>query len=390
MDIKKIQMLLKQEDTDGWLFYDFQKQNMLGWKLLQLDQDSHVTRRIFYWIPKEGTPCRIVHAIEKSVLDKLPGEREIYSSWESLNHVLKSVLKNSKKVAMEYSKDCSIPYVSKVDGGIIDLIRNNQVEVVSSANILQCFTSVLDDSQIKSHKEAAHFLNNVVKTVWKWIGDNLNKEITEYHVQQKILKIFEENDYITTSSPICAVNQNSADPHYEICRASSKVIKEKDFLLIDLWAKKNVLSSIYADLTKVATVKRVPTKKEEKIFSIVRNAQKQGVEFIRRSFKSNKKIYGYMVDNVCRSIIKEEGFLENFVHRTGHNIDEFLHGFGANFDDFETHDNRKILKNMTFAIEPAIYLEKEFGMRLEHDIVIEVDGSVNVTGGVQDNIYLIE
>jgi Xaa-Pro dipeptidase len=385
--IEEVKRYLQKYDIDGWLMYDFRGANDLMYDFLDIT-DIHATRRILYWIPKDGDPIKIVHSIEAHLLDKLPGDVRVYVSWDELHSEIFSVLSdNIKTVAMEYSHECDIPYVAKVDAGTIELIRK-KVEVVSSAHILPHFTAVLTDEQKKYHFDACRFLEDNTDMIWKWITEKLqsNKKITEYDVQQKILEDFDNNDYITDSPPNCSVNANAANPHYCPTKTCALEIKPGDFILIDKWCKKNHVNGIYGDITRVAVASNKTLSRHEEIFDIVRLAQKTASDFITQRLNDGETIQGYEVDKICRSVIVDKGYGKFFTHRTGHNIEKQVHGSGANLDNIEAHDTREILPGTCFSIEPGIYLPGEFGVRLEHDVYISKDRKVNITGGVQEEI----
>jgi Xaa-Pro aminopeptidase len=377
------------QNLDGWLLYDFHGNNPLARTFLGFTESQMTTRRFFYWIPKKGAPIKLVHAIETHVLDHCPGEKRTYLSWQSLESELKNILKGSKKIAMEYSPRNAIPYVSRVDGGTIDLVRSFGIEVVSSADFLPHFTAVLSDQQGQSHIRAGKELDRIVKGAYKWIFDHLDQRITEYDVQQKILKDFQEAKLITDHAPIVGVNAHSADPHYEPLEKTASQIKRGDFILIDLWAKEKQEGAVYGDITRVGVAAEKPTIRQEEIFRIVRNAQKAAVELVRSRFASKKRVEGWEVDDAARNVIRAAGYGDYFIHRTGHNIEISLHGSGAHMDNLEMHDVRPILLGTCFSIEPGIYLPNEFGVRLELDVYVHKDGTVEVTGGEQEEIYFI-
>jgi Xaa-Pro aminopeptidase len=287
---------------------------------------------------------------------------------------------------MEYSPNNQIPYVSLVDAGTVDLIRACGPRVVSSADFLGFFTAVLTEVEIQSQLRAASRLQNIVFDTWKWIGERLGK-ITEYDAQQKIVEEFQKSHFVYDHAPIVAVNANSADPHYEPAKKNSQLIQKGDWLLIDLWAKEK--GGIYGDLTRVATFAAKPTAKQQKVFDIVRLAQKAGFALVKSRFCEGKRIEGWEVDAAVRSCIEKAGFGPFFTHRTGHNIERVLHGSGASMDNLEMHDVRPILLGTCFSIEPGIYLPNEFGVRLEYDVVVHLDGRVEISGGEQNEIYCI-
>ena len=304
--LKKVQEILQKEKIDGWLLFDFHRSNELTHQFLGSPEGSLFTRRFFYWIPASGEPIRIQHKIEPLSSQGWPGKVEKYLSWQSLHEVLGKVLKGKKKIAMEYSPDCAIPYVSKIDGGTLDLIRSFGVEVVSSGNFLPYFTAVLDEKQIESHIQAGDFLNQLVFQMWEWIGKHLkeDKKITEYDVVQKMLQEIEENGYVTEETPICGVNANSADPHYLPTSEGAEQIHKGNFILIDVWCKKKEPRSVFADITRVGFAGARASKRQEKIFRLVRHAQLACIDLIKERYAQKKPVAGWEADDACRKVIE--------------------------------------------------------------------------------------
>lgn len=389
--LKDIQEKLLQQKADGWLLYDHHGSNRFVRQLLEIPPHLILTRRFFYWIPSKGDPVKIVHKIEMQSVEFLPGQTIVYLSWQELEKAIQHVLKGSKQVIMEYAPRNANPYVSVVDGGTIELVRSYGVEVVSSANLLQHFTSVLDEKQIASHLEAASVLQTTLSRAWDLIADRLRSgsRITEYDVQKFLLSEFAAHDCITDDGPICAVNGHSALPHYIATKQSAKEILHGDFILIDLWCKKDLPYGAYADITRVAVAAAQPTPRQQEIFDIVKTAQNKAVDFIRSRIEAGLAVHGAEVDDICRNYIKACGYGKYFPHRTGHNIDTEVHGAGVHFDNLETSDFREVLPGMCFSVEPAIYLPEEFGMRIEFDLLIRHDRSIEITGGTEESLICL-
>lgn len=389
--LQNAQYSLDQFNWDGWLLYDFRKINDLACYFLDIPKSQMLTRRLFYWIPRKGTPIKLVHRIESKSLDHLPGKVLMYSTWKELEEYLGQFLQGCKKVAMEYSPRNAIPYVSKVDAGMVDLVRSYGIDVVSSADLLQEVTSVWDEQQLEMHFAAMNILETSINRAWNLIGAAIRKgqQLTERDVQSFILEEFKRHDCVCDDPPICAINAHSADPHYCINPVDENPIKPGDFVLIDLWCKKQAPRAVYADITCVGVVAPSPTLKQQKIFEIVRKARDAAMELLVRSYSKGETLMGWEVDQACRQVIIDAGYGQYFTHRTGHNIGEKDHGDGANIDNFETQDCRILLPCTCFSIEPGIYLPGEFGVRLEHDVYIESDGSVRVTGSLQEEIVCI-
>ena len=377
MSISLIQSYIKEEGLDGWLLYDFHACNDLMWQTLGIPDDTHITRRMFYFFPKEGTPKKFVHAIESHVLDCAEGDVITYKTRDELKEVLSKYVRG--EVAMEVSEE--IPTISKVDAGTYKMIRDLGIKVVSSGKILQKCTSVLSKNQIKSHLDAADVVSKAVDDAVIFMRGELLQEklLYEADVQEFILNRFTDEGCITDHPPIVAKGENSANPHY-MSQGRGSLIKEDDFVLIDLWCKKRDDNAVFADITRVVALGD-PTAKMKKAFEAVREAQKLAVHHIEE--KGGGRACD--VDQAVRGYLEKMGYKENILHRLGHNITTQLHGNGANFDSFETMDERELIDRTCYSIEPALYFPGEFGLRLEHDILFD-KGKIQVTGGVQDDI----
>lgn len=179
MKIEEIQNALRDNNLDGWLFYDFHRRDPIAQKILSIDNSKIFTRRWFYFIPAVGSPKKLVHSIEPYNLDHLPGEKFIYLAWQKLHNQLKEIIGNAKRIAMQYSKNNMIPYICVVDGGTLELIRSFGVEVVSSGELVSLFESHLTDEDIESHKQAAAVLYKVKDFAFSEIARRLKmKEIS--------------------------------------------------------------------------------------------------------------------------------------------------------------------------------------------------------------------
>lgn len=372
LNVASIQKALKAEQFDGWLFYYFHDNDALAHHILGLSADHFVSRRWFYYIPAAGEPVKLVHRIEMDALDKIPGRKVVYLGWRQLEEKLKELLPAKGRVAMQYSPNNAIPYISRVDGGTIELVRSTGVEVVSSANLVQTFEAVWSDTQLKSHLKAATNLRAVIFDAFTQIASciNNNRAVNEYEIQQYICERFAQLGMTTNSPPIVAVNEHSGSPHYQPTHTKYSPIKKGDFVLLDIWAKmKEPSDAVYADITWTGFVGDKVPEQYERIFQIVSGARDAAVIFIRKALSEKRVIHGWEVDDVTRRFITERGHGDDFVHRTGHSIGLEVHANGANIDNLETRDERRLIPRTCFSIEPGVYLP-EFGVRSEIDVYI--------------------
>src|SRR5579863_4228873 len=216
MNLEHIQQALQTEGLDGWLFYDFRRSNPIAHQVLKLPAEEMYTRRWFYFVPTHGVPTAIISAVESHVLSWLPGERRVFQTWREIQAHLEATLQRGTRVAMEYSPMNAIPYIARVDGGTLELVRSCGVEVVSSANLAQRFVAQLSDEQMESHREAGRRLMAAKDALFAALSDDLRAGVAldEYGVQQRFITLLHYKGLILADPPIIALNANGGNPHY--------------------------------------------------------------------------------------------------------------------------------------------------------------------------------
>jgi Xaa-Pro dipeptidase len=390
LHIEEIQSALREEHLDGWLFFDHHQRDLLAYRILKLNPKQVATRRWYYFIPAHGEPKGLVHAIESGVLTGLPGDIRKYSSWSAQVEGIERLLAGSHKIAMQYSPNCAIPYVSLVDGGTLDLVRSVGVEIATSANLVQLFEARWSAGQLEMHLEAGRRVDRVRAEAFQKIAAALaaGQSITEWDVNRFIRAGFEASGLITDHGPIVAVNSHMSDPHYEPEAEGSREIRKGDAVLLDMWAKLDQPSAVFYDITWTGYCGATPPAALQNIFEVVRDARDRAVQCVQAAVTRGSVIHGFEVDDAARTYINERGFGEYFVHRTGHSIGEEVHGTGANMDNLETHDERRVIERTCFWVEPGVYLP-EFGIRSEVNVYVGAKEAL-VTGEVQQNLVTIQ
>ncbi|MFQ6070053.1 MAG: M24 family metallopeptidase [Candidatus Aminicenantales bacterium] len=393
MELEKIQHALREKNIDGWLFYDFLHRDIISYHILGLPTSKMTMRRWFYFIPSLGEPKKLAHRVEPTKLDSLPGEKILYSAWEELHSQLKNMLgKPPKKIAMQYSPFQNIPYVSLVDAGLVELVRSFGHEAVTSADLVQLFEARIDEKGYRLHKEAARLICSIKDQAFEEIRKAVRdrRELTEYSLARFIEEKFSENNLTNLDEiPIVGINEHPANPHFEPTPENTYRFEQGNTVLIDLWAKKDVPQAIFADITWCGYIGDSPPEKYIEIFDVVRRARERAVEFVRQKFSRQEPCFGWEVDDACRQVIKEAGYGEFFVHRTGHSIGEEVHGNGVNIDNLETRDERELIPGNCFSIEPGIYFDGEMAARSEIDVFITPEGEVEVTTEEQSELVKI-
>lgn len=387
MRLPAIQAALREQKLDAWLFYDHHHRDPIAYHVLGLPETLMVTRRWFYLIPAAGEPSKLVHRIEAGHLDSLPGPKSQYSAWQELWDSLKQMLEGHTRIAMQYSPNNLVPYLGLVDAGTVELLRSFGKEIVSSGDLVSQFEAAWSEEQIQTHFAAAEAVDSITQAAFQEIGRRVRSGgATEFEVQQWILEAFRRKGLVTEDAPIVAVNANSGNPHYEPAATRSAPIREGDFVLLDIWAKQETPGAVYYDITWVGTV-GAPTERHQEIFQIVRDARDAGIATVQSAISAGKKLAGWEVDKATRDSIAAAGFGRYFIHRTGHSIGVTVHGNGPNMDGLETKDERQVLPNTCFSIEPGIYLP-EFGVRSEVNMLVRA-GSAQVTGTIQKELVRI-
>ena len=388
MDLSAIQQALRDRNIGAWLFYDHHHRDPIAYRVLGLPEGLMVTRRWYYLIPAKGEPVKLVHKIESGHLDTLPGSKKKYAGWQELFDALKQMLGPYRDVAMQFSPNNFVFTISMVDAGTADMIRGLGKNIVSAADLIAQFEATLTDEQIQSHFAARDVIDAVTAEAFKEIGRRVRNGGThEHEIQQFFMEAFQRANMVTDDPPIVAVNANAGNPHYEPSASRPVPIREGDLVLLDVWAKKNTKGAIYYDITWMGFVGKAPSDRQREIFKIVSEARDIGVKTVQDAVAAHRPIAGWEVDHAVRGHIQQAKYGDYFIHRTGHSIATEVHANGANMDDLEIHDERRILPNSCFSIEPGIYLP-EFGVRSEVNVLVR-PGNAEVTGKIQREIVTI-
>jgi Xaa-Pro aminopeptidase len=391
VDVGAVQEALRAEGLDGWLLYDFQGSNPIAARMADLGkQGGHLaTRRWFYLVPATGAPRALVHAIERHNLDHLPGAKTVYAGRLQLEAGLKAILAGMRRVAMEYSPGNAIPYVSRVDAGTIEMVREAGVAVASSGDLVQRFDGVWDAAAMASHREAADKLYRIKDRAFDEAARRLRTgtPVTEFDIQQQMVAWFAEEGLVAGSAPNVSAQENAGNPHYLPTADHHRAIRPNELLLIDLWGKCRQPGAVYADITWVGfTGDTVPDRFTRAFDTIVR-ARDAAVALVQEAARAGRPVRGFELDRAARQVIIDAGYGDAILHRTGHSLGEEVHGNGAHLDDYETHDERRLMPGSGFTVEPGVYFD-DFGVRTEVNVVWGPEGP-QVTGPCQTGIIRV-
>jgi Xaa-Pro aminopeptidase len=385
--IQTIQEELQQRGLDAWLFCDHHHRDPIAYRILGLPESLMVTRRWFYLVPAHGVPVKLVHRIEAFHLDSLPGEKREYAAGSEFAAKLAALLGPVTNLAMQFSPNNLIFNVSLVDAGTVDLVRSLGKNVVSSADLISRLEAVWTEEQISSHFAARDSIDAITTAAFAEMGRRVNAGgTTELEIQQWLLEAFRRDNLVSDAPPLVAVNANSSNPHYSPTAERHSPIRRGDFVLLDIWAKKNIPPAVYYDISWTGFAGSQVPERVREIFDIVRRARDAGIRKVQQAIAAGEKLAGWEVDKASRDVIAGAGYGSYLNNRVGHSIGTEVHGNGANMDNFEVRDDREVIPNTCFSIEPGIYLP-EFGLRSEINMLVR-ESSAEVTGMIQQELVL--
>ncbi len=385
--IQTIQQELQNRGIDAWLFCDHHHRDPIAYRILGLPESLMVTRRWFYFVPANGQPVKLVHRIEAFHLDSLPGEKREYAAGAELTTKLKELLGSAKNVAMQFSPNNLIFTVSLIDAGTVDLVRGMGVNVVTSADLIAKLEAVWTPQQIATHFAARDSVDRITTAAFQEIGRRVKAGgTTEFEIQKWLMEAFRRDNLVADAPPLVAANANSSNPHYSPTAERNSPIRGGDFVLLDIWAKKNVPDAVYYDISWTGFAGTQAPDRIHEIFEIVRRSRDAGIQKVQQTLASGKKLAGWEVDKASRDVLAAAGYSEYLNNRVGHSIGTEVHGNGAHMDNFEVHDEREVIPHTCFSIEPGIYLP-EFGLRSEINMLTH-EKSAEVTGMIQQELVL--
>lgn len=387
--LEKIQRLLQENKLDGWLFTDYHGHDHITRDFLQLT-DRFCTRRLFYLIPAQGQPVKLLSAIEPLLLDHLPGEKQLYKGIRGQKEALSRLLVPGQKIACQYAPMGNVPTISTMDAGLVEYLRSFGVELVSSADLMQHFGAVLTDAQIETHRQAGVIIHRILEDAFAWIRKNLDagQYIDEWMLLQHMEETIAREPIYMDSPPFFGIDDHASDPGYEPKPQGSRQIREGSRLIVDIAGRLPQEDAIYYDVSWCMNVGPQIDAEYQRLFDLVKEARQTAFDLIQSKLDAGQDICGCEVDAHLQAFFQERGMAQYLMHRTGHNIGHRCHGVGANLDDYETHDSRTLLPGTMFSIEPGIYT-RDYGVRLEYDVHITPEKQLRIYGPVQEEILVI-
>jgi len=380
--LPRFQAALADAGLDGWLLYDFRGTNPIAAGLLGLE--GMVTRRVFAWVPREGAPTAVTHAIEQGPWARWPDtwRREVYSAWPVLERTV-GALVAGKRVAMEYSPGDAVPYVDRVPAGVLEMVRALGATVATSADLVTRLYAVWTPAQLAAHQRAAEHVAAIARAAITGAARRVaaGDAVCEHEVADEIRAAFARAGLETDHGPIVAWGPNAADPHYAPSAERPVQLEPGALLLVDLWAREPGTPEgtvPYADQTWMGALGSVDDR-AHLVWAAVRDARDAALALLAERVAAGRVVRGAEADDAARAVITARGFGPYFTHRTGHSIDaRDLHGAGPHLDNLETREERALLPGVGFSVEPGVYVPNEVGARCEVNAYVG-DGALVVT-----------
>jgi Xaa-Pro dipeptidase len=385
--VERVQTALRARGHDAWALYNFRDQNPIASRLLGLPA---LSRRYVVLIPAEGVPIALTHRIEQQPWEGWLGERRVYLSWREFEAQLASLFAGHRSVAVEYCPRGAVPYVDLVPAGMLEVLRECGIELHSSADLVSIFYACWTPAGEASHYRAAAALHETVRQAFRRIAGSIRdgEELTEWELRQEISDELRRRGLRVGADSIVAVNANAANPHYAPTSEFAAPIRRGDLVLIDLWGKEDD-DAIFADQTWMAYVGAEVPDRLAGIWAVLREARDAAVELLETRHRGGRIIAGFEVDDAAREVIRDAGYGEYFLHRTGHSIDRELHGSGPNLDNLETRDSRDLIPRVGFSVEPGIYISGDVGFRSEINMFMDEAGPVVTTPEPQRELFAL-
>ena len=369
LDIDAVQTALREDGLDGWLLYDFHGSNPIARSLAGVNGGKMTTRRWYYLVPA-GQPRALVHAIERHTLDNLPGDTQLYAGREALGTGLDALMHGVRRIAMEYPPRTLSPMSAAWTRARSRRFGGGESKWSPRA-IWSSGSSPAGATGAGDPPRGVPALYRVKDRAFEAIAARLRRgePTTEYDVQQLMMGWFAEEGWSPTRPRSWPAWRTPAIR--TTCRRPRQAARfgPTNCVLLDLWGKRDQPGAVYADITWVGfTGARVPDELAT-AFAAVAAARDAAVSLVQKAAREGSDLRGWQVDRAARTVLEGRGFGAHVLHRTGHNLGTEVHGNGVHMDDYETHDDRRVLPGTGFTIEPGLYFD-HFGVRTEINVFV--------------------
>lgn len=301
------------------------------------------------FIKKNGDNFYFCNLLTKSDLSHSINCKKVYTWFDNDGY-----LEDLHKVLDENGLlGCRIGVNSKTRAfNILDIMSNIDVSFINGKSLIEEINLIKSSDEIERLRIAGKKTDEVMMSAIEFIKPG----ISEKEIYDKIIDEFKARG-CEPEFALVASGSNSALPHYN---GNDRIIEDNDIVLMDIGAKYQGMSS---DITRTVFVGE-PTEKMKEIYNIVLESNTKG----EKAIDVGSPISG--LDYAARKLIDDNGYGEYFTTRLGHGI-----GCSTHEEPYVTKQSKKKVEvGMAFTIEPGIYIEDEFGIRIEDSIVVTDEG----------------
>ncbi len=384
LDQDKARDSLRQGGFSAWLLCNVFHRDEIADQVLSVEPEKKNTRPWVCLLYPDRPPLKIVHRIEASILEHVPGETLPYYTREEFRSALRGALPGSGRVAADYSP--SIPVGSFLDHGTALLLRSLGADLCPAESLVARYLGGLDEAGRASHEAAARVLLSAVEDAWARLGASAARgdELSEGEVSGWIARALANAGLVSDAPPVVAAGRNTADPHYGP-QGRGAVLAPGDVVQFDVWARSPAPGCVYADISWVGVLAPAPSAGQAGVFAAIREAREAVIGLIGSRLASGQKVTGADADRAARAVLVRHGFEQSIRHRTGHSIGGRVHGYGVHLDSVEFPDERGLEDGACFSVEPGVYLP-EFGMRTEVNCMVHGGRLLVTSGKRQDDL----
>jgi len=325
---------------------------------------SESERLLLYFLLQDGTGIYIVPEVEKTKVDLSNTDTILsYKDEDTHTHLLeqlKEKLYTFRNVAVEFTKMRLFEFYF-----VQKLFEGDFIDVEEVIGVLRKYKNT---EEIKYIQSAVNILEESLEATLPYIEIG-RKEIEIAAKLECEMRLRQSEG--TPFSTIVASGYRGALPHG---RASEKKIEDGDFIVIDFGS---IYKGYVGDMTRTVGIGNV-TEKQKQTYKVVQKALQESIGEIA----IGKKVAE--IDRIARNTINQAGYGKYFTHRLGHGI-----GLNPHESPYISQTDCNVFQEgMTFTIEPGIYVESEFGIRIEDNIVITKNGARNMMDMTHELILL--
>jgi Xaa-Pro aminopeptidase len=390
--MKSMQGYMMDERFDGWIFSGQGSFDDIEKEFLGLTGRTKWRWVVFYpGMNSLHKPYLFYHRDDEPVFDGIRFYPIPYRNRDELLSLLKQYLSSvARKICLNYSHQMKIPELSRADGGLLELLVSQGFEVISSGSILSFFNTRWRMTDEETHKQAATKLDSLKPRITAFLGEKIGKgkKVTDYDLMKFVGKQLKKLGLEGKEAFTVAVGENTLIEKYHPQKKTSRPILRGDLLYVEVSARlRKKPESMFARLGwSFLLNEEIPDSLQADWKRIVAAAD-EALSVLNNNIPQKRSLMGYQVDRAGRA--KLGGNPHALPRPLGNNLNPYDHNFGVRFDSYMAYDDREIMPGMGFTLEPGIYYENHFALRMCANLMIESDRSIYLSAPLQQEIEAV-